>query len=460
MPVKQFVKMTLPETGHGRFQDHTIEHPKDVAHLMGTLKDKDREHLWAVHTDEHGRHLGNEHISMGTLGSTVTHPREVFKTMRLSGAKKFWLLHNHPSGDPQPSREDYALTKSLGQAGKALGIESMGHVVLGQDKFAHIAPDGSDATHHPMPEAPQAPEPFDPRVERTPRETPYDQKLDSPDKVASLGQHFFHPTHPSVMAAYLDAQNQINGIEHVADGELETEAPSMRASHRHVEAAVLRAAHGALRHNAHSVVFMSNVHHPYTSRDARGSASMSQFHEAATDLLKRKLGIHIHDHVMVGPDGQYASMASQGALMKAELDPPPLSHTMEFQGLSIAVETAIGDGRHWHNKETGEDGHTAMTLPYGYIRGSLGMDGEGVDVFVGPDDQAPLVFIVTTTKAPEFTTLDEQKVFLGFRRQADATQAFLSHYTDPRFMHAVTAMPLDEFKERLTSKQFRGKALV
>ena len=264
VPVRHLVQLHLPETGHGRVQDHTIAAPKDAAHLMGTLKDKDREHFWTIHTDAHGRHLGNEHVSMGTLGASLVHPREVFKAAQLSGARKLWLLHNHPSGDPTPSQEDTHLTGMLHRAGQALGIESMGHVILGDKEFTHLSPDGQTATRHPMPEAPAVPERFDIQTQKTPREAPFDQKLDSADRVAHLGQHLFHPTHPSVMAAYLDSQNKINGVEHVADGELETEGPHLPANRRHIEAAVLRAAHGALRHNAASVVFMSNVHHAHT----------------------------------------------------------------------------------------------------------------------------------------------------------------------------------------------------
>ena len=185
---------------------------------------------------------------------------------------------------------------------------------------------------------------------------------------------------------------------------------------------------------------------------------MNQFHREAHDLLKNKLGITVHDHVHVAPDGQYASRQAQGTMAKSG---PPAAYQTTFQGLPLAIETPIGEARHWQDKETGEDGHTTMTLPYGYVRGTLGMDQDAVDAFVGPDASAPLVYLVTTNKAPEYTEVDEQKAMLGFRRQADATEAFLAHYgDDPRHMRAVTAMPLDEFKARLKSGQYRGKPLA
>ena len=73
-------------------------------------------------------------ISKGALSSSVVHPREVFKPAILANAASIVCFHNHPSGDPTPSREDIKVTERLKEAGKLLGIEVLDHIVLGGPK--------------------------------------------------------------------------------------------------------------------------------------------------------------------------------------------------------------------------------------------------------------------------------------------------------------------------------------
>jgi DNA repair protein RadC len=70
-------------------------------------------------------------VSVGDLSSALVHPREVFKPAILSNAASVILAHNHPSGDPQPSPEDCAVTRRLQEAGQILGIEVLDHVIIG-----------------------------------------------------------------------------------------------------------------------------------------------------------------------------------------------------------------------------------------------------------------------------------------------------------------------------------------
>jgi len=78
------------------------------------------------------RVLGLHTVSVGCLTSSLVHPREVFKPAILAGSAALILAHNHPSGDPEPSAEDVALTRRLVAAGQLLGIEVLDHVVLGE----------------------------------------------------------------------------------------------------------------------------------------------------------------------------------------------------------------------------------------------------------------------------------------------------------------------------------------
>jgi DNA repair protein RadC len=69
-------------------------------------------------------------ISVGTLTCSLVHPREVFRPAIRHGAVSLILIHNHPSGDPEPSADDLALTKRLVKAGELLGIDVLDHVIL------------------------------------------------------------------------------------------------------------------------------------------------------------------------------------------------------------------------------------------------------------------------------------------------------------------------------------------
>jgi len=72
-------------------------------------------------------------VSLGILDASIVHPREVFKPAILSNASSVIVGHNHPSGDPEPSPEDVAVTRRLVDAGKILGIDVLDHIVIGDE---------------------------------------------------------------------------------------------------------------------------------------------------------------------------------------------------------------------------------------------------------------------------------------------------------------------------------------
>jgi len=85
--------------------------------------------------DSKNRIVKDEVISIGTLNASIVHPREVFKSAIRESANSIILVHNHPSGDPEPSAEDEQITKKLFQAGELLNIKVLDHVIVGKDKF-------------------------------------------------------------------------------------------------------------------------------------------------------------------------------------------------------------------------------------------------------------------------------------------------------------------------------------
>lgn len=118
-----------------------IKDDKDAADLFREfLSDMDREVVALLTLDAKLKPINLSVVSMGTLSSSLVHPREIFKTAILSNAQSVMLGHNHPSGDPTPSEEDIQLTARLQQVGELLGIELLDHIVIGKgDRYCSLA---------------------------------------------------------------------------------------------------------------------------------------------------------------------------------------------------------------------------------------------------------------------------------------------------------------------------------
>ncbi len=116
-----------------------VKKPEEVFELVkGWLAGKKEEHFLAVFLNIRGHVIKTEEVSMGSLDASIVHPRELFlKAMRATAASVV-LVHNHPSGDPEPSVEDIKLTKRLVEVGELVGIEVLDHVIVGEDTFASL----------------------------------------------------------------------------------------------------------------------------------------------------------------------------------------------------------------------------------------------------------------------------------------------------------------------------------
>jgi DNA repair protein RadC len=102
----------------------------------------DREFFFMITLDSRNRTIGYHTISIGSLSSSVVHPREVLKPALLESAAAVIFLHNHPSGDPAPPREDQECTSRLTAAAKILGIRVLDHVVFGESDYFSFADAG------------------------------------------------------------------------------------------------------------------------------------------------------------------------------------------------------------------------------------------------------------------------------------------------------------------------------
>jgi hypothetical protein len=104
--------------------------------------DHDREHFILFCLDNKNRVVGLKVISTGSLTMALVHPREVYHAAIVLRAAGVIFMHNHPSGDPAPSREDIDITKRLKEVGDVLGMRVLDHVVLGQDRYFSFSDKG------------------------------------------------------------------------------------------------------------------------------------------------------------------------------------------------------------------------------------------------------------------------------------------------------------------------------
>ncbi|MFZ5647051.1 MAG: RadC family protein [Bacillota bacterium] len=120
-------------------QRPSIKGPEDAAFMvMEDMRHLDREHFCVLLLNTKHQVVARETISVGTLNSSVVHPRELFKAAIKRSAAAVILVHNHPSGDPTPSREDREITRRLREAGTIIGIEVLDHIVIGDNKFVSL----------------------------------------------------------------------------------------------------------------------------------------------------------------------------------------------------------------------------------------------------------------------------------------------------------------------------------
>lgn len=104
-------------------------------YLQKSIGKKKKENFIMLSMDARNNLIKICNISVGSINASIVHPREVFKEAIQSLAVQIIIAHNHPSGNPEPSPEDIALTRRLGEAAKIFGIELLDHVIVTSDKY-------------------------------------------------------------------------------------------------------------------------------------------------------------------------------------------------------------------------------------------------------------------------------------------------------------------------------------
>jgi DNA repair protein RadC len=124
-------------------EKYVIRSPEDVSnYVMEDMRFLTQEHFIALYLNTKNHVLHRHTLFIGSLNASIVHPREVFKEALRRSAASVICLHNHPSGDPTPSREDIEVTKRLNEAGKVLGVELLDHVIIGDRQFISLKEQG------------------------------------------------------------------------------------------------------------------------------------------------------------------------------------------------------------------------------------------------------------------------------------------------------------------------------
>ena len=121
-----------------------IRSPEDAAMVSKGfmhIHENPEEYMYMICMNTKNRIIGVFEVSHGNVNSSIVGIREIFQKALLANAVSIILIHNHPSGDPTPSREDIAVTKRIVEAGKIIGVEVLDHIIIG-DQYSSLKEKG------------------------------------------------------------------------------------------------------------------------------------------------------------------------------------------------------------------------------------------------------------------------------------------------------------------------------
>lgn len=132
------VSMNYPDLSY------IIRSPEDVVQVGKSfmrIHEEPEEYMYMICLNTKNRVIGVFEISHGNVNSSIVGTREVFQKALLANAVSIILMHNHPSGDPSPSKQDIEITRRLSEAGKLIGIEVLDHIIIG-DRYTSLKEKG------------------------------------------------------------------------------------------------------------------------------------------------------------------------------------------------------------------------------------------------------------------------------------------------------------------------------
>jgi len=118
------------------FSNQKVTSPQEIADIfIPLLRDDSKERFIVVCLNSSNKIIKHETISIGNLNSSVVHPREIFKVAIDCSSASIILIHNHPSGNPEPSNEDISITKKIVESGKILDIPVFDHLIIAGETY-------------------------------------------------------------------------------------------------------------------------------------------------------------------------------------------------------------------------------------------------------------------------------------------------------------------------------------
>jgi DNA repair protein RadC len=137
-----FERIVLVKERVGRYElPRKIGSPEDAYRAITTItnaQEEAQEVFGVLILNTKHKIVAVHEVSRGTLNASMVHPREVFKPAVLHNAASIICFHNHPSGDPEPSRDDVEVTNRLVEAGKIMGIGILDHIIVGDDRYTSL----------------------------------------------------------------------------------------------------------------------------------------------------------------------------------------------------------------------------------------------------------------------------------------------------------------------------------
>ncbi len=140
--VKAIKLLSAIELGKRVYYDKNIKKikmntaKKIYIYMNEILKNEKQEYFYGLYLDSKKNLIDKKLLFKGTLNKSIVHPREIFKNAYLLSASSIICVHNHPSGDTTPSKEDFMITKTLVEIGKLQGINIIDHIIIGQDYYS------------------------------------------------------------------------------------------------------------------------------------------------------------------------------------------------------------------------------------------------------------------------------------------------------------------------------------
>ncbi|MEB2584702.1 JAB domain-containing protein [Bacillus cereus] len=137
------IKLKMVKESSLLYKERRVKSPEDASLLFKQFLDgADREYFIVLCLDIKNQPTAINVCHIGSLNSSIVHPREVLKPAIISNAASIIVAHNHPSNDPTPSREDLEVTKRLIEAGKVVGIDVLDHLIVCEESFISLKEKG------------------------------------------------------------------------------------------------------------------------------------------------------------------------------------------------------------------------------------------------------------------------------------------------------------------------------